>query len=57
MFAALTIITVAVIRRKRTRGNETQTDENMADPEDGVSYASISYTRKSSRVSRLIDYT
>ncbi|KAI4789434.1 hypothetical protein KUCAC02_035239 [Chaenocephalus aceratus] len=55
--AALTIITVAVIRRKRTRGNETQTDENMADPEDGVSYASISYTRKSSRVSRLIDHT
>ncbi|KAJ4920748.1 hypothetical protein JOQ06_027763, partial [Pogonophryne albipinna] len=47
--AALTIITVAVIRRKRTQGNETQTDDNVADPEDGVSYASISYTKKSSR--------
>ncbi|KAJ4920754.1 hypothetical protein JOQ06_027769 [Pogonophryne albipinna] len=47
--AALTIITVAVIRRKRTQGNETQTDDNVADPEDGVSYASISYTRKTSR--------
>ncbi|XP_034064323.1 uncharacterized protein LOC117541256 isoform X2 [Gymnodraco acuticeps] len=46
--AALTIITVAVIRRKRTQGNETQTD-NMANPEDGAFYASISYTRKSSR--------
>ncbi|XP_033994320.1 uncharacterized protein LOC117489243 isoform X1 [Trematomus bernacchii] len=50
--AALTIITVAVIRRKRTQGNETQTDDNVADPEDGVSYASISYTRKSSRKAR-----
>ncbi|KAI9547342.1 hypothetical protein NQZ68_018566 [Dissostichus eleginoides] len=47
--AALTIITVAVIRRKRTQGTDTQTDDNVADPEDGVSYASISYTRKSSR--------
>ncbi|KAJ4929429.1 hypothetical protein JOQ06_005037 [Pogonophryne albipinna] len=47
--AALTIITVAVIRRKRTQGNETQTGDNMADPEDGVFYASISYTKKSSR--------
>ncbi|KAL3052188.1 hypothetical protein OYC64_004858 [Pagothenia borchgrevinki] len=53
--AALTIITVAVIRRKRTQGNETQTDDNVADPEDGVSYASISYTRKSSRKARAHD--
>ncbi|XP_033986514.1 uncharacterized protein LOC117482516 isoform X1 [Trematomus bernacchii] len=50
--AALTIITVAVIRRKRTQGNETQTDDNVTDPEDGVPYASISYTRKSSRKAR-----
>ncbi|KAK5879702.1 hypothetical protein CesoFtcFv8_022797 [Champsocephalus esox] len=47
--AALTIIPVAAIRRKRTRGTDTQTGDNVADPEDGVSYASISYTRKSSR--------
>ncbi|XP_033992155.1 uncharacterized protein LOC117487630 [Trematomus bernacchii] len=53
--AALTIITVAVSRRKRTQGNETQTDDNVADPEDGVSYASISYTRKSSRKARAHD--
>ncbi|KAJ4918903.1 hypothetical protein JOQ06_027761 [Pogonophryne albipinna] len=50
--AALTIITVAVIRRKRTQGTRTETDDDMADPEDGVSYASISYTRKSSRKAR-----
>ncbi|XP_054473958.1 uncharacterized protein LOC129106765 [Anoplopoma fimbria] len=63
--AALLIITVAVIRWKRTKGNTTQMDEriglslnhavtppgpetshDMADPEDGVSYASVSYTKK-----------
>ncbi|KAI9547322.1 hypothetical protein NQZ68_018546 [Dissostichus eleginoides] len=53
--AALTIITVAVIRRKRTQGNETQTNDNVADPEDGVSYASMSYNRKSSRKARAHD--
>ncbi|KAJ4918899.1 hypothetical protein JOQ06_027757 [Pogonophryne albipinna] len=53
--AALTIITVAVIRRKRTQGTDTQMDENMADPEDGVSYASISYPRKSSSKARVDD--
>ncbi|KAI9547321.1 hypothetical protein NQZ68_018545 [Dissostichus eleginoides] len=50
--AALTIITVAVIRRKRTQGTRTETDDDMADPEDGVSYASISFTRKSSSKAR-----
>ncbi|XP_034056472.1 uncharacterized protein LOC117535918 [Gymnodraco acuticeps] len=50
--AALTIITVAVIRRKRTQGTRTETDDDMADPEDGVSYASISYTRKTNRKAR-----
>ncbi|KAI9547349.1 hypothetical protein NQZ68_018573 [Dissostichus eleginoides] len=53
--AALTIITVAVIRRKRTQGNETQTDDNVADPEDGVSYASIRYARKTSSKARAHD--
>ncbi|XP_078030266.1 uncharacterized protein LOC144466591 [Epinephelus lanceolatus] len=43
--AALIIITVAVIRCKRTKGNKTQMEENMADPEADVSYASISYTK------------
>ncbi|XP_074472552.1 uncharacterized protein LOC141756587 [Sebastes fasciatus] len=60
LFAA--VIVVVVIRRKRTKGNQTQMDKNMrltsnpavtpetnddtADPEDGVSYASVSYTKK-----------
>ncbi|XP_078030136.1 uncharacterized protein LOC117271183 isoform X5 [Epinephelus lanceolatus] len=35
--AALIIITVAVIRCKRTKGNKIQMDENMADPEADVS--------------------
>ncbi|XP_049445786.1 uncharacterized protein LOC125896880 isoform X2 [Epinephelus fuscoguttatus] len=35
--AALIIITVAVIRCKRTKGNKTQMDEIMADPEADVS--------------------
>ncbi|KAK5852609.1 hypothetical protein PBY51_006461 [Eleginops maclovinus] len=51
--AALTIISVAVIRRKRTQGQRLQMDENMqADPEDGVSYASISYTRTTNHAAR-----
>ncbi|XP_029281145.1 uncharacterized protein LOC115003488 isoform X2 [Cottoperca gobio] len=63
--AALLIIVVAVIRQKKTKGNQTQGGERMgqglnpavtppgpepsqdtADPEEGVSYASISYTNK-----------
>ncbi|XP_063757663.1 uncharacterized protein LOC134876583 isoform X2 [Eleginops maclovinus] len=51
--AALTIISVAVIRRKRTQGQRLQMDENMADPEDGVSYASISYTRTTNHAARV----
>ncbi|XP_039638083.1 uncharacterized protein LOC120546889 isoform X2 [Perca fluviatilis] len=62
---ALVIITVAVIRRKMTKGEKRRMDDNTgqslnsavtqpgpetsqdtADPEDGVSYASISYTKK-----------
>ncbi|XP_075940676.1 uncharacterized protein LOC142942293 isoform X2 [Anarhichas minor] len=62
---ALLIITVALIRWKRTKGNRTRMDESiglslnhavtppvpetspdMADPEEGVSYASVSYTKK-----------
>ncbi|XP_031721931.1 uncharacterized protein LOC116393604 isoform X2 [Anarrhichthys ocellatus] len=62
---ALLIITVALIRWKRTKGNRTRMDESiglslnhavtppvpetspdMADPEEGVSYASVSFTKK-----------
>ncbi|KAL7388471.1 hypothetical protein ABVT39_014603 [Epinephelus coioides] len=28
------------------RGNKTQMSDTIADPEDGVSYASVSYTKK-----------
>ncbi|KAL7388149.1 hypothetical protein ABVT39_008121 [Epinephelus coioides] len=51
--AALIIITVAVIRWKRTKGNKTQMDENMADPETDVSYASISYTKNTGRKAKV----
>ncbi|XP_050927637.1 uncharacterized protein LOC108887450 isoform X1 [Lates calcarifer] len=42
----LLMIAIAVFKRKRAKGNKTQMDENTADPEDGVPYASISYSRK-----------
>ncbi|XP_054872091.1 T-cell immunoglobulin and mucin domain-containing protein 2-like [Amphiprion ocellaris] len=44
--AALLIIIVAVIRWKGAKGNNTQLDDNTADPPDGVSYASIRYKKK-----------
>ncbi|KAM7395943.1 hypothetical protein PAMA_007288 [Pampus argenteus] len=60
--AALVIIIVVVLRWKKTKGSETQTYEEVGlnlnpavtrspdtvDPEDGVSYASISFTRRTS---------
>ncbi|XP_044025033.1 uncharacterized protein LOC122863049 isoform X1 [Siniperca chuatsi] len=46
VLAALLVIAVAVIRWKRTKGNKTRMNDTVADPEDGVSYASVSYTRK-----------
>ncbi|XP_041814946.1 uncharacterized protein LOC121622148 isoform X2 [Chelmon rostratus] len=46
--AALLIIIIAIIRWRRTKGSKAQMDENMAGPEDGVSYASVSYTKKTS---------
>ncbi|XP_050927624.1 uncharacterized protein LOC127142636 [Lates calcarifer] len=42
----LLMIAIAVFKWKRAKGNKTQMDENTADPEDGVPYASISYSRK-----------
>ncbi|XP_067337858.1 uncharacterized protein [Channa argus] len=48
VLAALTV--VAFINLKRTKGTRTQMDDNMvadvADPEEGVSYASVTYTKK-----------
>ncbi|XP_049914254.1 uncharacterized protein LOC126398733 [Epinephelus moara] len=43
---AVLIITAAVLIRWRTaKGKRTPIDENMADPADGVCYASISYSK------------
>ncbi|KAM6906364.1 uncharacterized protein PEZ65_017594 isoform 2-T2 [Lycodopsis pacificus] len=69
---ALLIITVALIRWKRSKGNRTRKDESiglslnhavtppapeaspdMADPEEGVSYASVSYTKKTNSRARV----
>ncbi|XP_047430084.1 uncharacterized protein LOC124999280 isoform X2 [Mugil cephalus] len=43
---AAVLIVVVIIRWKKTKGNKTQVEENTAQPEDGVCYASISYTKK-----------
>ncbi|XP_044025108.1 uncharacterized protein LOC122863068 isoform X2 [Siniperca chuatsi] len=37
----------------QSSGNKPQRDKNTADPEDGVSYASISYTRKTNSKARV----
>ncbi|XP_030260158.1 uncharacterized protein LOC115573519 [Sparus aurata] len=50
--AALLITVVVLIRRKRNKGNKTQTDENMADPED-VSYTSVSFTKNTNSKARV----
>ncbi|XP_050927690.1 uncharacterized protein LOC127142646 [Lates calcarifer] len=66
------LITVVLIRWKKTKGNKTQMDGNMGltlnpaetlsdpqtfqdttDPEHGVSYASISYTKKTKSKARV----
>ncbi|XP_067428769.1 uncharacterized protein [Thunnus thynnus] len=51
--ALLLTVVVVVIRRKKTTGNNIQIDENTDDPEGGVSYASISYTRKTDSKARV----
>ncbi|XP_068564406.1 proteoglycan 4-like [Cebidichthys violaceus] len=50
--AAVLIITVSVITWKRTKGNRTKTCDDVADPEEGVSYASVSYTKKTNSKAR-----
>ncbi|XP_062293741.1 uncharacterized protein LOC133998019 [Scomber scombrus] len=67
--ASLLIIVLVLIRLKKSKRNKTQTDENigpslntavtpgtsqdMVDPEEGVSYASISYTKKTNSKARV----
>ncbi|XP_034384154.1 uncharacterized protein LOC117727786 isoform X3 [Cyclopterus lumpus] len=43
------IIIVAVIKWKRTNGNTKRTDGTVADPEEGVSYASVSFAKKTKK--------
>ncbi|KAK9531857.1 hypothetical protein VZT92_011257 [Zoarces viviparus] len=50
--AAVLIITVCVIAWKRTKGNKRKTDDDVADPEEGVSYASVSFTKKTNSRAR-----
>ncbi|XP_073348528.1 uncharacterized protein [Pagrus major] len=50
--AALLITVVALIRWKRNKGNTTQREENMTDPED-VSYTSVSFTKKTNSKARV----
>ncbi|CAJ1077891.1 uncharacterized protein LOC117824306 [Xyrichtys novacula] len=50
---ALLIIIVIIIMWKRAKGSGTERTDNTADPEDGVAYASISFTKKSSQVQAL----
>ncbi|KAG7508404.1 hypothetical protein JOB18_012581 [Solea senegalensis] len=42
------IVVFVVMKWKRTKGNKTQTNVDDSDPEDGVAYASISFTQKNS---------
>ncbi|XP_042246118.1 uncharacterized protein LOC121882147 isoform X1 [Thunnus maccoyii] len=67
--ASLLIIVLVIIRWKKTKGKKTQMDENIglslnpavtpetsqdtADPEDGVSYVSISFTGKTNSKARV----
>ncbi|XP_034384178.1 uncharacterized protein LOC117727791 isoform X2 [Cyclopterus lumpus] len=43
--ASLLIIVVSVLMCKRTKGKKTKTDGDVADSGEGVSYASVSYTK------------
>ncbi|XP_073349065.1 uncharacterized protein [Pagrus major] len=52
--AVLIITVVALMRWRRTEGNKTQMEENTADPEDGLHYASVSYTRKTNSRARIL---
>ncbi|XP_065819459.1 hepatitis A virus cellular receptor 1 homolog [Labrus bergylta] len=50
VFIVLLMVVVKVIRRK---GNRTQMSDDVADPEGGVSYASIRYNKKGKREARV----
>ncbi|KAL7389095.1 hypothetical protein ABVT39_026425 [Epinephelus coioides] len=52
--SVLIISVVAVNMWTRTKEKKTQMDEITADPEDGVSYASISYTKKTNSKAQVL---
>ncbi|XP_067337874.1 uncharacterized protein [Channa argus] len=43
---SLAVLLITVVVWKKTKGKKTPKDENLTDPEDGVCYASISYSKK-----------
>ncbi|XP_062415824.1 uncharacterized protein LOC119195285 [Pungitius pungitius] len=43
--AALVAITLGLVAWRRTKGNKTKTDDEAADPDGGVAYASVSFTK------------
>ncbi|CAK6979361.1 uncharacterized protein LOC121882147 isoform X1 [Scomber scombrus] len=51
--ASLLIIVLVLIRFKKTKRNKTQMDENIADPEDGVSYAYVTFAKKNNCKARV----
>ncbi|XP_039873633.1 uncharacterized protein LOC120725057 [Simochromis diagramma] len=48
----LLIIVVVITRWKKIKVNKAQQSDNMADADDGVSYVSISFTKKSKNKSK-----
>ncbi|XP_041661839.1 uncharacterized protein LOC121521745 isoform X2 [Cheilinus undulatus] len=51
--AALLITAVVLIRQRRNKRKRTRTDENVAETEDGISYASISHTKKTDSTTKI----
>ncbi|KAK2889872.1 hypothetical protein Q8A73_018172 [Channa argus] len=43
---SLAVLLITVVVWKKTKGKKTPKNENVTDPEDGVCYASISYSKK-----------
>ncbi|XP_074540845.1 uncharacterized protein LOC141801626 [Halichoeres trimaculatus] len=54
LLAALLIIIVIIITWKRKKGNKTVTNDNAVDPEEGVAYASINFTKKSNGQAQVV---
>ncbi|MEQ2195822.1 hypothetical protein XENOCAPTIV_018894 [Xenoophorus captivus] len=55
VLAALIIAVIAIIRWKKTKGNQGQIEERMAHDENGISYASIGFIKNTNNKSRTAD--